>query len=318
MTSVEQVARMLSEIPYIQANPGISVAEVARIFSVSEDQVEQDVTTAVFCGLPGGYPSDLIDVDLDVMDDEGSLYMHNPTPLGRPVRLTSTEAASLQVSLMAVRAVADPHTVAAIDSLLSKLYSSAGSVDVDVASGDERVRSAVAEAITGAAQIELTYDGIARGATTHPRVDPGQIITRDGVAYLVGYDVSGAGWRTYRLDRIADVRLTGDMVVPHPSPPSPDEWAASLAAGEPVHLTVTSGAAWIAEYYPVSHVEKTPDGLTRIDLPVVDPAFVVRLLLSCGDQVREVEPSDCAIVAARLAREALRAYDGMSGEENER
>jgi len=318
MTSVEQVARMLSEIPYIQANPGISVAEVARIFSVSEDQVEQDITTAVFCGLPGGYPSDLIDVDLDVMDDEGSLYMHNPTPLGRPVRLTSMEAASLQVGLMAVRAVADEHTVEAIDSLLSKISAESGNVEVDMASGDERIRSVVADAIAGAERIELAYDGLARGTTTHPRVDPDQITATDGVAYLVGFDVSGAGWRTYRLDRIADVRLTGEMAGSHGPAPSRDAWANSLAAGASVHLTVNDRAAWIAEYYPVSHVEKVSMGCTRIDLNIVDPAFLVRLLLSLGDQVRGVDPDDCAVAAANLAREALKAYDEMTGDEDER
>jgi len=318
MTSVEQVARMLSEIPYIQANPGISVAEVARIFSVSEDQVEKDVTTAVFCGLPGGYPSDLIDVDLDVMDDEGSLYMHNPTPLGRPVRLTSMEAASLQVGLMAVRALADEHTVAAIDALLSKISAESGSVDVDVASGDEHVRSVLADAIAGAERVELDYDGLARGTTTHPKVDPDQITANDGAAYLVGYDVSGAGWRTYRLDRIADVRLTGEAAGSHGPVPGPDAWAKSLAAGRSVRLTVTDRADWIAEYYPVSHVEKTSSGCTRIDLNVVDPAFLVRLLLSLGDQVRDVDPDDCAVAAADLAREALKAYDEMTGDEHER
>ena len=318
MTSVEQVARMLSEIPYIQANPGISVAEVARIFSVSEDQVEKDVTTAVFCGLPGGYPSDLIDVDLDVMDDEGSLYMHNPTPLGRPVRLTSTEAASLQVGLMAVRAVADEHTVAAIDALLSKISAESGNVDVTVASGDERTRSLLADAIAGAERVELTYDGMARGTTTHPRVDPGQIITRDGAAYLVGYDVGGAGWRTYKLDRIADVRLTREMADAHGPAPSPDAWAKSLAAGQSVRLTVANRAAWIAEYYPVSEVRTTSSGQTQIELSVVDPAFLVRLLLSLGDQVLDVDPGDYAVAAADLARGALEAYDGMTGEENER
>ena len=318
MTSVEQVARMLSEIPYIQANPGISVAEVAHAFSVSEDQVEKDVTTAVFCGLPGGYPSDLIDVDLDVMDDEGTLYMHNPTPLGRPVRLTRAEAASLQIGLMAVRAVADENTVAAIDALLSKISAESDSVDLSLSSGDERVRSVLADAIAGVERVELAYDGLARGTTTHPRVDPGQIITRDGAGYLVGYDVSGEGWRTYRLDRIADVRLTGDMAESHGAPPSPDAWAKSLATGKSVRLTVTDQAAWIAEYYPVSRVEKTADGLTRVDLPVVDPFFLVRLLLSLGDRVRTVDPEEAGAAARDLAREALRAYDEMTGEENER
>jgi len=308
MTSVEQVARLLSEIPYIQANPGISVAGVARVFGVDEEQVEKDVTTSVFCGLPGGYPSDLIDVDLDVMDDEGALYMNNPTPLERPVKFTPAEAASLQVGLMAVREVADENTVRAIDSLLAKIFAGSGSVEVNMSSGQGPIRSRLVDAIAGAERVELTYDGLARGATTHPKVDPGRITTSNGVAYLSGYDVSGAGWRTYRLDRIADVRPVGEPAEPHGEIPGPDAWADSLATGTVVHLAVTDQATWIAEYYPVKNVRKTPDGLTHIDVPVVDPAWLVRLLLSLGGQVREVDPPDYAQAAGDLARQALEAY----------
>ena len=311
MTSVEQVARLLSEIPYIQARPGISVAEVARVFGVTEAQVAKDVTAAVFCGLPGGYPSDLIDVDLDVMDDEGSLYMNNPTPLGRPLRLTSTEAASLQVALMAVRAVADERTMGAIDALLSKISAQSGAVDVRVASGDEKTRTVLLDAIAGAERVELAYDGHARGRRTFPKVDPCQIIARDGAGYLVAWDTSGAGWRTYRLDRIADVRPVGEPAGSHGPIPGPDSWPQSLAASENARLVVTDEAAWIAEYYPVSRAEKTPDGSTLVELPVVDPAWLVRLLLGLGDRVRDVDPPEYAASARDLAREALEAYDAL-------
>jgi len=308
MTSVEQVARLLSEIPYIEANPGISLSEVSRVFGVSEAQVAKDVTTALFCGLPGGFPTDLIDVDQDVMEDEGSLYMTNPTPLGRPLRLSGAEAASLQVALMAVRAVADDQTVRDIDALMSKISGESGGVDLRLASGNERIRTLLRQAITDADRVELTYDGQARGTTTHPLVDPHQIITRDGAAYLTAYDVSGAGWRTYRMDRIADVRPTGDPADSHGPAPSPDSWAASLAAGQTVQITVGHDAAWIAESYPVSSVEKVDEGL-RISLSVVDPAWLVRLLLGLGDQVRCVDPPQYAAAARDLAQATLEAYE---------
>jgi len=313
--SVDQVARLLSEIPYIQAHPGISVSEVARVFSVTPAQVENDVSVAIFCGLPGGYPSDLIDVDIDVMGEEGALYMHNPTPLGRPLRLSGAEAASLQAALLAVRAVADDRTVAAIDTLVAKISPGPAatptpvSVDVRVSSGDEQIRDLLVDAIAQAGRVELAYDGYARGMRTHPVVDPVEIVARDGAGYLSAYDVGAHGWRTYRMDRIAEARLTGEPAVDHGHSPGPDSWAQSLAAGETVRLTVADEAGWIAEYYPHTDVARLATGEVEVTLPVVDPAWLVRLLLSLGGGVRRVEPESYARSASDLAREALQAYD---------
>ncbi|MCL2735915.1 MAG: WYL domain-containing protein [Propionibacteriaceae bacterium] len=311
--SIEQVARMLSEIPYIQAHPGVSVKDVAAVFGVSEAEVVDDVRVAIYCGLPGGFPGELIDVDLDVMDDEKSLYLNNPTPLGRPVRLSGAEAASLQVALMAVRAVADEETVAAIDSLTAKIgRHMPQAVDVRLATGDERVRAVLSHAIRAAQQVELTYDGLARGKTTHPVVDPAEIAVRDGAGYLTAYDVSSLAWRTYRLDRIADARPTGEAARCHEGRPGDDSWRKSLAEGHEVQVVVADRAAWIAEYYPVTGVERLPDGATRVTLRIVDPAWLVRLLLTLGPDVMAVAPDTCWTIAQGLARQALDLYDPLA------
>lgn len=312
-TSVGQVTRLLSEIPYIQAHPGISVHEVAQVFGISAEQVRNDVSVAIFCGLPGGYPSDLIDVDVDAMGAEGALYMHNPTPLGRPLRLSGAEAASLQAALLAIRAVGDDRTTLAIDSLMAKIAhgEAAGlptQVEVRVSSGDERIRDRLVDAIAQAERVELTYDGLARGTTTHPVVDPAEILARDGAGYLSAYDVGAQGWRTYRMDRIAEVRPTGDLTADHGPKPGPDAWARSLAAGETVRLTIAHQAGWITEYYPVNEVIPLGTGEVMVSLPVVDPAWLVRLLLSLGEQVHRVEPESYSLAARDLAREALDAY----------
>ncbi|MCL2482503.1 MAG: WYL domain-containing protein [Propionibacteriaceae bacterium] len=315
-TSMEQVARLLSEIPYIQANPGISVSEVAQVFGISKDTVKADVRVAIYCGLPGGYPSDLIDVDLDVMEDEEALYMNNPTPLGRPLRLSGAETASLQVALMAVRAVADDQVTETVDSLLAKIAGGlASAVDLRVSTGEESVREGLARAIRGAERVELTYDGHIRGTTTTPVVDATDIAVRDGVAYLTAYDVAGQGWRTYRLDRISSVRETGCSTVDHSGKPDPDSWSRSLAAAQTVRLHVTKEAAWITEYLPCLTWQAMPSGVTEVTLPVVDPVWLVRLLLALGPGVRQVDPDTSVVMAQDLARQALDVYTGLGVDE---
>ena len=58
------------------------------------------------CGLPGGYPDDLIDVDLDALEGpeaDGVIRVTNADYLARPLRLTPTEATAMIVALRALR-----------------------------------------------------------------------------------------------------------------------------------------------------------------------------------------------------------------------
>ena len=70
-TSLEQVERLLAEIPYAQAHPGVTLAALAQEFGVSAAQARRDLTLAMMCGLPGQLPGDLIEVDLDELEGEG-------------------------------------------------------------------------------------------------------------------------------------------------------------------------------------------------------------------------------------------------------
>ncbi|MDR0284423.1 MAG: WYL domain-containing protein [Propionibacteriaceae bacterium] len=311
-TSIAQVARLLTEIPYIEAHPGITLAEVARVFAVPPAQVRKDVLVAIYCGLPGGYPGDLIDVDLDLMDDEGALYLTNPTTLDRPLRLTVAEAASLHLALLAVRSLVDGGTAATIDGIILKIADpAASSVELRLSAGDEAVRRVVGRAIVDAERLELVYDGASRGVTTRPRVDPAALFVRQGAAYLTAFSVDRGDWRTYRLDRVVAARPTGESAGAHGAPPDPEGWAKSLAGSVTARLTLTDEARWVAEYYPTSSQVTRADGLTEVELPVISPAWLVRLLLSLGDTVRAVEPPAYAEAARDRARQALAAYEAL-------
>ncbi|MCL2784217.1 MAG: WYL domain-containing protein [Propionibacteriaceae bacterium] len=320
-TSFEQVARLLLEIPYIEAHPGMTVKEVAQVFSITPAQVKKDINVVIFCGLPGGYPGDLIDVDLDVLDEEGSVYMTNPTTLDRPVRMTAAEAASLRLALDALRSLVPATMAATIDALVNKLGSpEIASVDLKI--GDDQVKDDLTLAISQAQRVKLTYEGRARGTTTYPVVDPVLVFVSEGVAYLTAYCVDrgtpgepGQSWRTYRLDRIVEVSQTGQSTARHDHHPEPDAWAKNLAKSDQVTIVVEDKAAWIVDYYPTTSVTKTGDGLTAIVLPVAEPAWFTRLLLMLGSQVHKVEPESFAQRARELAQQTLEIYDQLACED---
>ena len=70
------------------------------------EQLVKDLKVLLMCGLPGGYPDDLIDVDLDALEGpeaDGVIRVSNADYLARPLRLSPTEATAIIVALRALR-----------------------------------------------------------------------------------------------------------------------------------------------------------------------------------------------------------------------
>ena len=102
----DQVARLLTLVPYLHARDSVRLDEAAVALGVSPHQLLKDLKVLLMCGLPGGYPDDLIDVDLDALEDpggDGVIRISNADYLARPLRLTPTEASAVIVALRALR-----------------------------------------------------------------------------------------------------------------------------------------------------------------------------------------------------------------------
>lgn len=71
-------------VPYLQAHPDIGVAEVAADFGITRRQLLADLNVLWMCGLPGGLPDDLIEIDMDAAESEGVIHLNNADYLSRP------------------------------------------------------------------------------------------------------------------------------------------------------------------------------------------------------------------------------------------
>lgn len=315
-TSVDQVARLLALVPYLQANPDADLHATAETFGVSPRRLLADLQVLWFVGTPGGMPGDLIEIDMDAATEHGRIRLTNAPYLARPMRFTLEEVTSLIVALRAVREVTGGPSGAAVDSALAKLAAVAGGsraerVGFAVASAGGAVRDRLAEAIETRQALRLTYDGLTRAATTTPVVEPHRLSVRDGYVYLEAWSRDREAWRTYRLDRIAAVEPADGGVADHGEPPEFNAgWLERRTEAAEVWLTVADGSKWIGEYYPVRSSERTDDGW-RIGLLVADPAWLRMLLLRLGPDVLAVDPVQAAESARAAADETLALYDHL-------
>ena len=312
MTSAAQVARLLALVPYLQQHPDADVGSVAELFHVPPRQLVADLNVLWFCGLPGGSPGDLIEIDMDAVENEGRIRLSNADFLARPLRFTLDEATALAVALRALLEFGDTALRSAVASALAKIEDVVGAqarVGVQLGGGADAVRDALADALTRRVAVRLEYNGASRGTTTHPLVDPARVAVRDGYAYLDAWSHDRAAWRTYRLDRIVAVTPTDGAVADHGEPPG---WAGGWLDHRPdaveVTLTLAAPGRWITEYYPLRSATPTPDGGVVATLLVADPVWLRRLLLRLGPAVLAVDPPEAAASAREAALAALSAY----------
>lgn len=310
MTSADQVSRLLALVPYLQRHPDADLDATAGDFGVSRKQLLADLDVLWYCGLPGGMPGDLIEIDMDAVHDSGRIRLSNAEYLARPMRFTPDEALSLIVALRAVRELSGALADDGVESALAKLERASGASlvpGVAVESGPALVRERLAAAIEAGTVVEFDYTD-AGLEPSRPQVAPVRLIVSDGYGYLQAWSSARGGWRTYRLDRIDDVVVTSEVIGEVGEPPAFDPgWLESSGEARPVTLYLSSSVAWITEYIPVAEVRRAGE-VVEVDLLVADPAWLRSVILRLGSGLLRVEPAQAAASARAAAAETLALY----------
>ncbi len=315
-SAIDQTRRMLSLVTYLSERNGAYLSDVARAFGVTEDELISDLDVLPMCGTSfrGG---DLLDIDTD----GERIWFRNPesTGTGEPLRLAADEATAL---LVAARAVATLPGLRAGDrqALLratAKLEAAAGesaaaSSSLSVTFESEGgVFAEVDRAISERRRLWLRYYSPSRDELTEREIDPIRLVSV-GHTYVEAWCRLSEARRTFRLDRVAEIRI---LDAPADPPPVElrdlSEGIVQPSAEDPeVVIEVGPGGRWVAEYYPHDSAEELADGGLRISLRAPDPASLRRLALRLGRDGRIVAPGDLADSARDAAVKALAAYDG--------
>lgn len=315
----EQVARLLKIVPYLHSHGEVRLDEAARALGLPEQQLVKDLRVLFFCGLPGGYPDDLIDVDIDALvdrDGDRVIRVANAEYLARPLRLTPTEASAIIVALRALRAAAgDASTRDVVDRALAKLEQAAAEApQVDPGQpgedGDPGVRATLQQALTAGRQLEISYFVPTRDEESTRVVDPSAILTHRGVEYLAAWCHSAEAPRHFRLDRIRTARM-----LPTPATQA-DSADVDLAEGfftradDVIRATLRLAprARWVIEYYDIADVRPQPDGTVEADLVVADPRWLDRLLLRLAPHAEVIAPELFTERLHTAARSTLSLY----------
>jgi proteasome accessory factor C len=312
-TSSERLSRLLALVPYLQRHQGVALDEAARTFGVSERQLMDDLDLVFVSGLPGYTPADLIEVDYE----GGTVTIDNADTIARPLRLDIGEASAL---LVALRTLADVpgladrdalnRAIAKLERATSDLGVRAGRVSVEV-EAEDRVVPVVRKAVEGRRRLHLRYYVPGRDEVTERDVDPIRLLVVDGRSYLEAWCRRVDDVRLFRLDRVVDLRETGDPA-DVPARVQLRDADEGLFRASQTDLLVTfelgQGAHWVADYYPCESVTES-DGILRATLRTPDTSWVRRLALRLGGVASVVDPPELVEQIRADAQAALAAYE---------
>jgi proteasome accessory factor C len=168
--------------------------------------------------------------------------------------------------------------------------------------------------VTAGVAIEIDYHSASRDESTTRTVDPVQVVTMDGHWYVDAFCHKAGDMRRFRVDRISDVRVSGESTATTDAVTrsAEDSYLPGPGALE-VELRVEGEARWVAESIPVRSVSQSADGeVVVVVLDVTGMAWFERLLLQLGPEAEVVRPDEMTGVAARAAEQVLQVYVGAT------
>jgi proteasome accessory factor C len=308
----ERLPRLLSLVPYLQAHPGVRMADAAADFGVTEKQLRRDLELLWMCGLPGYGPGDLVDLSfygdtVRVIEDAG---------MRRPLRLTTAEATALLVALRTlgeapgmVDAEVVRRAVAKVETAVGEAGGPAG-VAVGLAARETETTSALRAALDRGHAVRIRYYTASRDVVGERTVDPMRLLLVDGRGYLEAWCRSAGGVRLFRVDRVDEVRELDEPARP-PTCALPTDLSAGLFHPDPEQreavLLLEPTARWVAEYYPVDEVLERADGRVEVRLRFTDDGWLVRLVLGLGGEAQVLRPTALRAAIAERAKLALGA-----------
>ncbi len=321
----DQTTRQWRLLYILAARGGKTIAELAQEIGCSRRTVWRDLAILQEVGFP-------LTTDRDGRESR-YLLMEGVRGLP-PIPFTLPELASLHLArhlllplrttplgepihgvLEKVAATLAPKAKEFLDRLHHEL--SARTVQAKDYRGIQETLRLVQEALRSHRTLEAEYHSYGRDAVTRRRLDPVHLWTQQGGIYLAAHCHQRQEVRTFALERMRQIRLTGDTFAP-PADFDVERYLAGsfgLFRGQPVQVAVrfSKGVArYIAErqWHPTQQVSPRLTGELDLTLHVPVCPELTRWILSYGKDVEVLTPRS---LRAAIRREWLAALRGPGG-----
>jgi len=304
--AADKLTFLLSLVPYLIDHDTVSVAEVAERFGVSADRVRASVRLIAMSGIPGETSQyqhgDLFDIQWDEFEENDRIVLTHLVAIDDSPRFSAREAAALIAGLQYLSALPENSDRDAVASLMAKLTRGASAEPSQVAvSGGESPAALdlITSAVKNHQQIVFIYQN-SRGAREERRVDPLRIESVDKDWYLRGWCHLREAVRTFRLDRMSDLRASHESMTPRAETIQlPDTLFEPSVNDLTVVLELPEAAlSLIADYRPERLRKTGVADRVHVTVRVAHYHALKRLVSAGAGVLTVVEPADARRIVA--------------------
>lgn len=290
--------RLLDLVPFLRANPGMNIKEIASEFKVSVSEIVSDLDLLMVCGLPGYTPLELIDLSTD----EGYVTLRDPQNLEYPRNFTIHELLILKIALSTLLVDSPPMLHSEIGSLISKLdhqmpnqISSEGILFVP--DNILNLRRIGEEALVKNQQVEISYRNDTKDELTNRKISLIREYESEGEYFWDAWCHLANAKRTFNLEKISSATLSMD--------PSSIGDLSGEGSALTVRLRIEQKSQFFARHQNILKQTEEPE---IYEARIYQREWLVREILSAGETATVITPSDLKVQVKKRATQALSQY----------
>jgi proteasome accessory factor C len=278
---------LIKLLPWLVANNGASLSEVAEHFGVTEKHALELIGQLVVTG-PSQAGGGLVDIDFE---DADSIFVSDAKALDRPVKLSGFEAATLLGGLHYLEQFPNLVDSEIVASLIQKIQQALPDVQSPINVVDapisELVRTTVTEGIKSKFSLDIKYAGVTKDDLSLRTVDPVSTYSQDDFVYLRAWCRSSQAWRSFRLDRILEANMGVEPVsipLDEVPPEATRDYSAAIELDKAYYGQLDQVDIISFKEYMWHAVE--------VELKVYSRDWLVSMILASGGRVKAVRPPD--------------------------
>ena len=299
------LAKLVEVLPWLTANPGASADEVAKRFNVSKTDLLNLLQVATFTG-PGQGGGELVDIDFE---DEESLFVADAKGLDRAIRFdlsTGLEILSGLHYLIQLPGVVD---TTELEQFIAKLQKAFGvsQIPIEVQNSEslDQIAKNIGNAIANGTIVEIEYAAGNTGRFSTRVIEPKSITVSENIRYVAAYCHAALAERTFRLDRIKEVKNTDRNA-------TLGLRAKSYSGIEPgqIEVTIQCSQTSLLEFDPriIRSTKNLSETTVEAVIAVHELEWIAREILASGGQLKPIAPVE---LLARI-KEKISAWQSLN------
>ncbi len=298
--------RLLGILTILLQKDRVTAPELAKRFEVSRRTIGRDIDALCMAGIPV----------TAYQGSGGGISIAEGFKLDKSV-LTAGELSDVIAALKGIGSAMEQSN---IERVLDKLHANSGAVVslrepviIDLASHSRGELAEKIELIKRAALCGeiIEFDYFYEKGEIHRRIEPYFVIFQWTAWYVFGFCPERSDFRLFKLQRLWNLRLSGEAFAPREIPQEKRDFKAWLEADKEnklVALFEPSEKHRLIDTYGLDCYEETEEGL-RFEIGFAKRDYILGWLLGFGGKVKVLEPEFIAEDLKAAAENILSRYE---------